>query len=70
MSSIFVFNEEFSKVDLNPAESKELIFELSERDLSYWNEDEKSWSVEPAEYKIFVGGSSEETPLEASAWLG
>ena len=60
----------FSKVDLNAGESKELIFELNERDLSYWNEDEKSWSVEPAEYKIFVGGSSEETPLEASAWLG
>ncbi len=62
--------KKFSKVDLNSGESKELIFELSERDLSYWNEDEKSWSVEPAEYKIFVGGSSEETPLEASAWLG
>ena len=60
----------FSKVDLNAGESKELIFELNERDLSYWNEEEKSWSVEPAEYKILVGGSSEETPLEASAWLG
>jgi len=62
--------KKFSKVDLNPGESKELIFELSERDLSYWNEDEKSWSVEPAEYKIYVGGCSDDTSLEASAWLG
>jgi len=62
--------KKFSKVDLNSGESKELIFELSERDLSYWNEDEKSWSVEPAEYKIYVGGCSDDTPLEASAWLG
>ena len=62
--------KKFSKVDLDSGESKELIFELNERDLSYWNEDKKSWSVEPAEYKILVGGSSEETPLEASAWLG
>ena len=62
--------KKFSKVDLNPGESKELIFELNERDLSYWNEDEKSWSVEPAEYKVYVGGCSDDTPLEASAWLG
>ena len=62
--------KKFSKVDLNSGESKELIFELSERDLSYWNEDKKSWSVEPAEYKIYVGGCSDDTPLEASAWLG
>ena len=60
----------FSKVDLKAGESKKIIFELNERDLSYWNEREGNWFIEPAEYKISVGGSSDETPLEASAWLG
>ena len=60
----------FSKVDLKAGESKEIIFELNERDLSYWNEKEGSWFIEPAEYKISVGGSSDKTPIEASAWLG
>ena len=60
----------FSKVDLEVGETKELTFELTERDLSYWNESAGSWAVEPAEYRIHVGGSSEETPLEASTWLG
>ena len=60
----------FSKVDLEVGETKELTFELTERDLSYWNESAESWAVEPAEYRIHVGGSSEETPLEASTWLG
>ena len=60
----------FSKVDLKAGESKEIIFELNERDLSYWNEKEGNWFIEPAEYKISVGGSSDKTPIEASAWLG
>ena len=60
----------FSKVDLEVGETKELTFELTERDLSSWNGSAGSWAVEPAEYRIHVGGSSEETPLEASTWLG
>ena len=59
-----------SKVDVEGGETKELTIELTERDLSYWNESAESWAVEPAEYRIHVGGSSEETPLEASTWLG
>ena len=60
----------FEKVELDIGESKKLIFNLSERDLAYWDESAKNWSVEPAEYRILVGSSSEDIRLENSAWLG
>ena len=57
-------------MELDIGESKKLIFNLSERDLAYWDESGKNWSVEPAEYRILVGSSSEDIRLENSAWLG
>ena len=34
--------KKFQKIDLAPGESKKIIFEVNERDLSYWNEETKT----------------------------
>jgi beta-glucosidase len=60
----------FSKVSLEPKETKIVNFELTERDLSYWNEESQSWKIESGEYQLFVGSSSRDIHLESSVWLG
>ena len=60
----------FSKVSLDPKETTVVSFELTERDLSYWEEESQSWKIESGEYQIFVGSSSRDIHLESSVWLG
>ena len=62
--------KKFEKVLLEPGESKKIIFELSERDLSFWSETNQSWQVEPAEYVFEVGASAIDIRDSASVWLG
>jgi beta-glucosidase len=60
----------FKKVELKPSESKVCSFELTEKDLSYWDEEDNCWKVESNEYTIFVGRSSADIELKTSVWLG
>ena len=60
----------FKKIDLEISESQTVIFNLTERDLAYWDVDKKAWALEPAEYKVLVGSSSKDIKLESSIWLG
>ena len=62
--------KKFEKVLLKPGESKKILFELSERDLSFWSETNQSWQVEPAEYVFEVGASAIDIRDSASVWLG
>ena len=55
---------------MEPGESKDLEFYLTERDLAYWDENSSNWLIEPAEYKILVGSSSNDIKLKGSVWLG
>ena len=48
----------FQKIMLQPGESRELKFVLTERDLSFYRKD-MTFGVEPGEYEVMVGGSSE-----------
>ena len=50
----------FQRVHINKGETQQVIFYLTERDLSVYSK-EKGWHVEPGEFTIMVGGSSEET---------
>ena len=61
------FKEAESQLQL---EYKKVQFELSERDLSFWSVDPKSWQVEPAEYIFEVGASAGDIRESASVWLG
>ncbi|MDC0072829.1 glycoside hydrolase family 3 C-terminal domain-containing protein [Gammaproteobacteria bacterium] len=60
----------FKKIELKPSESKVCSFELSEKDLSYWDEQDGCWKVESNEYTISVGKSSADIELQTSVWLG
>lgn len=54
----------FELVELNPSESKEIEFTLSEKELGFFN-NQNQFVVEPGNFKVFVGGSSK-AQLEAN----
>ncbi len=56
----------FQKVALEPGASETVELTLEERALATWDTDGDYWSVLPGEYRIFVGTSSADTPLEAT----
>lgn len=58
--------KEFTKVHLEPGESKEVTFELSERDFAYYDDVYAEWIVDSGEYSILVGASSADLRLESS----
>ena len=62
--------KKFEKISLEPGETQKVVFELSERDLSFWSIENKSWQVEPAEYVFEVGASSADIRESTSVWLG
>ena len=56
----------FSKVMLNPGESKTMEVKLDARAFSYWSEKAHAWTVAPGEFQVMVGDSSANTPLKAN----
>ncbi len=54
----------FSKVQLNPGESKEVKFVLNENAFHYYNPEKKQWVVEPGEFIILIGSSSRDIRLK------
>jgi beta-glucosidase len=48
----------FSRIYLKPQEVRKVTFRLPQDQLAIWNMDKK-WAVEPGNYTIWVGGSSE-----------
>ena len=53
----------FTKIQLEPGESKEILFTLSKRDFAYYNTEISDWHVESAEYEIRVSASSQDVRL-------
>ena len=56
----------FQRVLINKGETKQVTLYLTERDLAVYSK-EKGWHVEPGEFTIMVGGSSENCALSATA---
>lgn len=56
----------FDRVPLMAGETKTVTMEIPVRDLAYWDAGAEGWIVEPIEYKVHVGASSRDLPLEAS----
>jgi beta-glucosidase len=56
----------FTKVFLAPGESAELVFELTDRDLSYWSSQLGRWVLEPGVFRVCVGSSSRDIRLAGS----
>ncbi|THH15309.1 hypothetical protein EW146_g5137 [Bondarzewia mesenterica] len=54
----------FTKVYLEPGQSDTVRMYLDKYAVSYWNERLETWTVEPGEYRVRVGASSQRLPLE------
>ncbi|SRR5713226_2098784 len=59
----------WSKVKLNPGESREVALEVDQEYLSIFNVDKNVWQLIPGDYAFFVGGSSRSLPLNESVSL-
>ena len=53
----------FTKVNLNPGESKVVEIDLNKNSFSYWNPDTKQWTMNLGEFEILVGASSRDIKL-------
>jgi beta-glucosidase len=56
----------WSRVTLAPGESKTVTVAIDPRVLQIFNEANNSWSLVPGDYAVFVGPSSDSTPLVGS----
>jgi beta-glucosidase len=59
----------WSKVQLNPGESKEVSIEVDPKYLSIFDVKQNRWQLIPGEYSFMVGGSSQSLPLKTSVNL-
>lgn len=62
--------EGFSKVDLQPGETKTVTLALPASRLAYWDVAKSAWVVEPIHYTVAVGGSSRDLPVSAGFDVG
>jgi beta-glucosidase len=53
----------FSRLKLDPGETKSAIFEISADQLAYFDEKQSHFLIEPITYSVFVGPSSRESDL-------
>lgn len=54
----------FQKVELKPQESTEISFEITQRDLSFFDEQTEDWKLEKGVFTVFVGSSSRDIRLK------
>lgn len=54
----------FEKVEIAPGSSATVQFPLTRRDLSVWDVDAQKWTLQSGNYKIYVGSSSRNLPLQ------
>lgn len=59
----------FDKISLAPGESKEVIFTLTKRDFSYYNEEVESFEMPSGEYKVQICANAEKVILSESRTL-
>ena len=59
----------WSKLHLEPGESKEVSVSIPAKYLSIFDEPSNAWKLLSGSYKFLVGGSSQDPPLQQSATL-
>jgi len=55
----------FLKVRLEPGQTEHVSFPLTARDFAYFDAGARQWRIDHGEFKVYVGDSSENTPLQA-----
>ena len=58
----------FTRVSLQPGEAQTCVFKLGPADLALWDQNLQS-VVEPGEFRVMVGASSEDIRLQDSFWV-
>jgi beta-glucosidase len=59
----------FSKVNLNPGETKRVTLTLNRRAFSFYDVVKKDWGADPGDFTILVGGSSDSVQLSGKFTL-
>jgi beta-glucosidase len=59
----------WSKVQLNPRESKQISLQINPRELSIYDDTTNAWKQLPGAYTFMVGGSSKDLPLHQEVQL-
>lgn len=54
----------FQKISVKAGKTRHIRLELDARALSYWNTANHDWEILPGTYRIMVGGSSSDLPLQ------
>ena len=54
----------FERLTLEEGDIKTVQFKLTDSDLAFWDEKTEDWKVEPGEFRILIGGSSEDVRLK------
>lgn len=60
----------FQKLRLEPKQSSRAVFELTRRDLSYWDVTTQKWVVPTGKFSIYVGSSSRDIRQHGSFTIG
>ncbi|MGI6242546.1 MAG: glycoside hydrolase family 3 N-terminal domain-containing protein [Prevotella sp.] len=71
VSSVVTYESQlrgFKKIELNPNESQDVRFVLHPDDLALWDKNMK-WTVEPGDFTLMVGSSSEDIRLKKTITL-
>ncbi|ACB73560.1 beta-glucosidase [Opitutus terrae] len=59
----------FSRVSLQPGESRVVRFRLTAKEFAYWDVAAHAWRADPRDYTLLVGGASDRIALEAKLTL-
>ena len=54
----------YQKVHIDPGVSQHVTLTLDKRSLAYWDTNSNDWHVDPGQFTVYVGDSSENTPLK------
>ena len=60
---------EFKRITIEPGKNQAVSFMLDKEDFAFWDEAKNQWDVEPGDYEILVGSSSNDIYLEAKISL-
>ncbi len=58
--------KDFIKVSMQPDEKLLVELEISEEDLSFWDETSSKWLAEPGKFNVMIGSSSKDIKLKGS----